>query len=183
MATALRRRSPRPAVPPERRYRVPDRRYKSGYRVTRWGRRARRKWEFLLSTWAALLLYSASVHLMILAMLGAVVLLTYGAYRVKIHFFPRRPGRGAIPLGAGMPAGEVRTRQPLSREVRAAVWQRDGGRCVHCGMTDDESVARYGVHLHFDHIVPFSRNGADTVNNIQLRCKQSNLAKGNRYIG
>jgi 5-methylcytosine-specific restriction endonuclease McrA len=50
-------------------------------------------------------------------------------------------------------------------------------------MTDDESVARYGVHLHFDHIVPFSRNGADTVNNIQLRCEQSNLAKGNRYIG
>jgi hypothetical protein len=150
--------------------------------VTRWGRRARRKWEFLLSAWAALFLYSASVHLAVLAVLGAAVLLAYGAYRVKIHFFPSRAGAVRQP-GAMTPAGETRVRQPLPREVKAAVWQRDGGRCVHCGMTDDESVARYGVHLHFDHIVPFSRNGADTVNNIQLRCEQSNLSKGNRYIG
>jgi len=39
------------------------------------------------------------------------------------------------------------------------------------------------VHLHYDHIVPFSRNGTDTVNNIQLLCEPCNLAKGNRYTG
>jgi HNH endonuclease len=173
----------RPAVPPERRYRVRDRRYKSGYRVTRWGRRARRKWGFLLSTWAALFLYSVTIHLVILAVLGAVVLLAYGGYRVKIHFFPRRAGRDAIPPGTGMPAGETRVRQPLPREVKAAVWLRDGGRCAHCGVTDADATARTGVHLHYDHIVPFSRNGADTVNNIQLLCEDCNLSKGNRYAG
>jgi hypothetical protein len=183
MAMARRRYSFRPAVSPAQRYRVPDGRYKSGYRVTRWGRRARRKWEFLLSTWVALLLYSASVHLVILAVLGAVVLLGYGGYRVRAHFFPRQAGRDAIPLGVVTPPGETRTRQPLPREVKAAVWLRDGGRCRHCGTTDAESAARTGVHLHYDHIVPFSRNGTDTVNNIQLLCENCNLRKGNKVIG
>ena len=180
--TIMTRRRSRPAVPPEKRYRVRDRRYKSGYRVTRWGRRARRKWEFLLSAWVALFLYSVTIHLAILAVLGAAVLLAYGAYRVKSHFFPSRIGAARHP-GAGMPAGETRVRQPLPREVRAAVWLRDGGRCVRCGVTDADATARTGVHLHYDHIVPFSRNGADTVNNIQLLCEDCNLAKGNRYIG
>ena len=179
MAITLRR---RPAVPQGNRYRVPDGRYKSGYRVTRWGRRARRKWEFLLSTWVALLLYSASVHLAILAVLGAAVLLGYGGYRVRAHFFPPRPGT-VRPPGIVTGAGETRARQPLSREVKAAAWQRDGGRCRHCGTTDAEATARTGVHLHYDHIVPFSRNGTDTVNNIQLLCENCNLAKGNRFAG
>jgi len=181
MAIMTRRRS-RPAVPAEHRYRVRDRRYKSGYRVTRWGRRARRKWEFLLSAWVALFLYSVTIHLAVLAVTGAIVLLAYAGYRVKTHFFPSREAR-VLRAGAGMPAGETRVRQPLPREVKAAVWLRDGGRCVRCGITDADAVARTGVHLHYDHIVPFSRNGADTVNNIQLLCEDDNLAKGNRYTG
>ena len=181
-----RRRGYRPAASPERRYRVPDARYKSGYRVTRWGRRARRKWEFLLSAWGALALYSAYIQMVILAALGAVLLLAYGGYRVKRHFFPRRAGQGwrrTPPPGTGVPAGETRQRQQIPRAVKAAVWLRDGGRCRHCGITDAEATARTGVHLHYDHIVPFSRNGADTENNIQLLCEECNLSKGNRVIG
>ncbi len=181
MTIALRR-GGRTAAPQGNRYRVPDARYKSGYRVTRWGRRARKKWEFLLSTWVALFLYSTFIRLIILAVLGAVVLLAYGGYRVKIHFFPRRAGT-VRQLGVVTPAGEVRSRQQLPREVKAAVWQRDGGRCVRCGVTDADATARTGVHLHYDHIVPFSRNGADTVSNIQLLCESCNLSKGNRYTG
>lgn len=167
---------------PERRFRVPDARYKSGYRVTRYGKRALRKWELLSASWVLLLLYGASVHLVVLPALGAVILLAYGSYRVKVNFFPARAGT-VRQLRIVQPAGEVRERQPLSREVKAAVWRRDGARCRHCGMTDDESVARTGVHLHYDHIVPFSRNGTDSVNNIQLLCEPCNLGKGNRYVG
>jgi 5-methylcytosine-specific restriction endonuclease McrA len=61
--------------------------------------------------------------------------------------------------------------------VKKTVWMRDGGCCRNCGIGDAEAFARDGEHLHFDHIVPFSQNGADTVNNIQLLCGPCNRAK------
>jgi hypothetical protein len=56
-------------------------------------------------------------------------------------------------------------------DVKRAVWARDGGCCVKCGATD---------YLEFDHIIPHSLGGANTVNNIQLLCRRCNLLKRNR---
>jgi hypothetical protein len=84
---------------------------------------------------------------------------------------------------AAMPLGELRQREGFSLEVKKAVWIRDGGRCRHCGMTDDEAVRIYGEHLHYDHVIPFSLNGADTEGNCQLLCRGCDLAKGNRFSG
>jgi hypothetical protein len=81
------------------------------------------------------------------------------------------------------PLGETRKRVQFSPEVKKAVWVRDGGRCCHCRISDDEAVRKYGEHLHYDHIVPFSRNGADTEENCQLLCRGCDLAKGNRFAG
>jgi HNH endonuclease len=72
---------------------------------------------------------------------------------------------------------ETRKRAPLSPDVKKAVWVRDSGRCQRCGIGDSEAFRRDGEHLHFDHIIPFSLNGADTVNNIQLLCGPCNRAK------
>lgn len=58
--------------------------------------------------------------------------------------------------------------------VKLAVWQRDKGRCVHCGATDE---------LHFDHIIPYSKGGTSlAADNIQILCARCNLAKGARLI-
>lgn len=81
------------------------------------------------------------------------------------------------------PAGEVRQREPIRPEVKRAVWVRDGGRCQHCGITDRAAVAATGRHLAYDHIIPFSKNGADTAGNLQLLCTSCNSRKGNRFTG
>ena len=51
------------------------------------------------------------------------------------------------------------------------VWRRDDGACVRCGATE---------YLEFDHIIPFSKGGADTVQSIQLLCRRCKLDKSDQ---
>lgn len=57
----------------------------------------------------------------------------------------------------------------IPQDVKTAVWQRDGGRCRQCGAQQ---------YLEFDHIIPFSKGGASTLNNVQLLCRICNAKKG-----
>lgn len=78
---------------------------------------------------------------------------------LKIH-------RRVLLTGTGSAEG-----RRIPQDVKAAVWQRDRGRCVECGAD---------TYLEFDHIIPWSKGGASTVKNVQLLCRRCNLAKSNR---
>jgi hypothetical protein len=80
---------------------------------------------------------------------------------------PQAASVAAIPPVRGAP-GE-RNSRVIPQNVKIAVSVRDQGKCVQCGSTDD---------LHFDHKVPWSKGGTNTVNNIQLLCGTCNRAKG-----
>lgn len=60
--------------------------------------------------------------------------------------------------------------------LRYQVFWRDNFRCVACGRRggDDDVI------LHLDHIVPRSKGGEDTLDNLQTLCSECNLGKSNR---
>ena len=65
----------------------------------------------------------------------------------------------------------LKKREPISEKVKMAVWRRDGGKCVKCGGREK---------LEFDHIIPLSKEGSNTVRNIELLCEKCNRTKGDK---
>lgn len=64
-----------------------------------------------------------------------------------------------------------RDTRTIGQDIKAQVWQRDGGKCVECGDSH---------YLEFDHIIPLSRGGATSATNLQILCRACNRAKGAR---
>lgn len=60
--------------------------------------------------------------------------------------------------------------------IRWQTFQRDGWKCVSCGLS-----AKDDVILHVDHIVPRSLGGRDELSNYQTLCRACNLGKSNRH--
>lgn len=66
---------------------------------------------------------------------------------------------------------EANKRPPIPKDVVDTVWNRDGGKCVYCGSNEN---------LHLDLIIPFSKGGDTSVENLQLLCQKCNLEKSNK---
>lgn len=108
--------------------------------------------------WIAILLY-------LLIALSVVTIFTNIIERYKVH-------RGYDKFEK-LNHETVKRSRYIPKAVKIAVWQRDGGKCVNCGSREN---------LQFDHIIPFSLGGANTVDNIQILCQKCNEHKSN-HIG
>ena len=61
----------------------------------------------------------------------------------------------------------------ISSEVKQNVWNRDGGKCVCCNSN---------IRLEFDHIIPVTKGGSNSENNVQLLCYDCNRAKSAKIV-
>ena len=60
--------------------------------------------------------------------------------------------------------------------LRAAVFQRDGRKCVYCGKGDKQ------VKMELDHVVPKASSGADRYDNLVVACHDCNQQKANQPL-
>ena len=63
-----------------------------------------------------------------------------------------------------------KARIPLN--LRRRVLERDGYYCVYC----DEDLR--DAEIHMDHVIPESKGGPTSYDNLQVTCRKCNLAKG-----
>lgn len=63
-------------------------------------------------------------------------------------------------------------RGKVSNKMRFSIYERDGYRCRKCGISD-----RY-ANLEIDHIIPISKGGKSTYDNLQTLCHKCNIEKG-----
>ena len=56
------------------------------------------------------------------------------------------------------------------RNLRQMALERDGFKCVRCGMTESQHKLKYKQSLHVDHIIRRRDGGDDLVDNLQCLC-------------
>ena len=72
---------------------------------------------------------------------------------------------------------EARVRPVMPRELRLAVFKRDGFMCCDCGYQAHDSRGR---RLHVDHIIPVSLGGTNDIDNLQTLCDLCNIRKSDK---
>lgn len=77
-----------------------------------------------------------------------------------------------------IPSAPRRTRREISDRQRFRILVRDGFRCKSCGASP---LTQSGIELHVDHILPWSKGGETIDENLECKCKQCNLGKGNAF--
>lgn len=74
------------------------------------------------------------------------------------------------------PTNKHRTKREVNDRLRFRVMRRDNFKCQYCGRspaTDPKII------LHVDHIIPWSKDGETTFENLRTLCSNCNIGKGN----
>lgn len=69
-----------------------------------------------------------------------------------------------------------KTTREVPAGLRYKVLKRDNFKCCACGASPAKDPS---VDLHIDHIIPWSKGGETTLDNLQVLCSKCNLGKSN----
>ena len=67
-----------------------------------------------------------------------------------------------------------KTSRDINTTLRFKVLKRDNFKCCACGASPAKNP---NVELHVDHIIPWSKGGETTIDNLQTLCSKCNLGK------
>lgn len=101
----------------------------------------------------------------------------WGLYSPFINLFGGRLSKLREMASVGVPAPDVtkpssatkRSRPRLTNAIMSEVWTRDAGKCVECGSMEN---------LEFDHVIPLSKGGSSTAENLRILCRACNRKRG-----
>ncbi len=99
----------------------------------------------------------------------------FGTWRKGLEAFVILANQGVTPQAAPPTASRPnhhRSPRNINWRLRALVLMRDGARCQLCG-----AEARNGALLHVDHLVPWSKGGETTLQNLRVLCNVCNIGK------
>ena len=82
----------------------------------------------------------------------------------------------SLPKSSELKIKEPEERREIPLKLRLKVLQRDNFRCVLCGKSP---ATNPGTILHIDHVLPFSKGGKTTAENLRTLCAECNWGKGN----
>jgi len=85
----------------------------------------------------------------------------------KIHSYIGKRGKGTW-------LGSLLDNEGISGSLRHQVLERSGGKCELCGISVKKAP------FDVDHIIPRSKKGETTLDNLQALCAKCNRSKGNR---
>ena len=71
---------------------------------------------------------------------------------------------------------EHTTNRNINLRLRFLVMKKDNFKCCMCGASPAKDPS---VELHIDHIIPWSKGGETTIDNLQTLCSKCNLGKSN----
>lgn len=71
----------------------------------------------------------------------------------------------------------AKTRAEVAVGLRFDVFRRDGFKCRYCGRSVDD-----GAILHADHVIPASKGGPTSIDNLVTACIECNLGKSDKDL-
>ncbi|MBQ5773199.1 MAG: HNH endonuclease [Clostridia bacterium] len=74
------------------------------------------------------------------------------------------------------PPTSLKASRNINHRLRFLVLKRDNFKCCACGASPAKDPS---VELHIDHIIPWSKGGETTIDNLQTLCSKCNLGKSN----